>query len=368
MNVNYKQVTFAREYRGVSQTELSKAVQGLSQSNLSKFEKGLGGLSEEVLKRIFDFLNFPISFFERKIQTSLETANYRKKSSISKALIQEFETACMMLGYIIDELSDSIDFPEFTLKTIDIEDGYTPEQIAIFTRKNFRIPADEPIEDMFRLIENKGVIIFEMLTNEKFDGISLFTKKGFPVIVLNKRMSNDRKRFTLAHELGHLIMHCSCDFPVPEYRDKEQEANRFASEFLMPSKAIRSSLENLMYRDLHSLKKYWLTSKSSIVRRAYDLGAIDKERYKFFNIELSRNGERKKELEWVEIDQPKVYEEAMRLHFEELGYSKDDLAEAFSLPIDVMENFSGQNNFLKLTTKKGGTLPLKESSPLIRCL
>lgn len=146
MNVNYKQVTFAREYRGVSQTELSKAVQGLSQSNLSKFEKGLGGLSEEVLKRIFDFLNFPISFFERKIQTSLETANYRKKSSISKALIQEFETACMMLGYIIDELSDSVDFPEFTLKTIDIEDGYTPEQIAIFTRKNFRIPADEPIE------------------------------------------------------------------------------------------------------------------------------------------------------------------------------------------------------------------------------
>ncbi|GIJ97781.1 hypothetical protein CAPN001_23500 [Capnocytophaga stomatis] len=347
MKVNHTQLTFAREYRGLSQTELSKSVKGLSQSNLSKYEKGLGGLSDEVLQNIFKVLNFPASFFEKKMGTTLETANYRKKSSISKALIKEFETSCLMLGYIVDELSDSVDFPDFTLKTIDIEDGYTPTEIAIFTRKNFRIPADEPIHDIFRMIENKGVVIYEINADEKFDGISMFSKKGTPIIAVNRKMSNDRKRFTLAHELGHLIMHCSLEIPVPEYRDKEQEANEFASEFLMPTKAIRSSLEGLMYRDLHSLKKYWLTSKSSIVRRAYDLNAINRERYMFFNIELSRSGERKRESESVSIDNPRVFEEVIRLHFEELNYSNKDMAEAFSLPNDVIDSFSSLQNLMQ---------------------
>lgn len=58
MNFNYKQLTFVREYRGYSQTELASKIPGLSQSNLSKFEKGLGILSADVVKRIIDFWAF----------------------------------------------------------------------------------------------------------------------------------------------------------------------------------------------------------------------------------------------------------------------------------------------------------------------
>ena len=54
--MNPRQLTFVREYRGYSQTELSSKVKGLSQSNLSKFEKGVGQLSDEVKQRIIDFL------------------------------------------------------------------------------------------------------------------------------------------------------------------------------------------------------------------------------------------------------------------------------------------------------------------------
>lgn len=84
MKVNHNQLTLAREYRGWTQTKLSEAVQGLSQSNLSKFEKGLGGLSDEILEKIFNVLQFPKGFFERKISVELETANYRKKKHHSK--------------------------------------------------------------------------------------------------------------------------------------------------------------------------------------------------------------------------------------------------------------------------------------------
>ena len=63
--MNPRQLTFVREYRGYSQTELASHIQGLSQSNLSKFEKGVGQLSNEVLQRIVDFLKFPTSFYEQ---------------------------------------------------------------------------------------------------------------------------------------------------------------------------------------------------------------------------------------------------------------------------------------------------------------
>ena len=54
--MNHKQLTFAREYRGDSQTELAESIKGLSQSNLSRFEKGFGVLSDDVQKKIIDFL------------------------------------------------------------------------------------------------------------------------------------------------------------------------------------------------------------------------------------------------------------------------------------------------------------------------
>ena len=344
MKVNHSQLTLAREYRGLTQTELSKAVQGLSQSNLSKFEKGLGGLSDELLGKIFDTLNFPKEFFAKKINIDLAIANYRKKSSISKTLLQNFETSCKFIGYLIDEMADSVDYPDFSLVTLDLEEGYTPEEVAIFTRKNFRIAPDEPIHDIFKVIENKGIIIYELNTDEKFDGISFFTPKGFAVIVINKHFTNDRKRFTLAHELGHLIMHTA--FPVPNIRDKEQEANDFASEFLMPERAIRNSLEGLKLSSLSALKSYWLTSKASIIRRAYSLGVINQDKYKYFNIELSRIGEKKNEKGSVSIDEAITFDMAVKLHLKELEYTYNDLANAFALPEDIIQKYVLKQNLL----------------------
>ena len=53
----------AMGYRGINQTKLCKEIKGLSQPNLSKFLNGYHAcLSEEKLKIIMDFLNFPFDF------------------------------------------------------------------------------------------------------------------------------------------------------------------------------------------------------------------------------------------------------------------------------------------------------------------
>ena len=305
MEINYKQIIFAREYRGYSQTELASKIVGLSQSNLSKYEKGIGPLSTDVLNRIIDFLGFPTDFYEKKISNIAENAHYRRKKGMTKNERSQIDLSNKLLGYIVDQMGESVEFPDMSFRMIDLEDGYTPETVAQYTRKYLGLK-DEPVRNIFSLLERNGIIIIELDYDvDLFDGVSFLTDGGYYVIIINKNFSNDHKRFTLAHELGHLIMHTSNEFLISEYRDKEDEANRFASEFLMPSDAISNSLRGLKLQYLVELKRYWLTSMASIVRRAKDLKCITNEKYKYFSVELSRRGYRKSEPVSVYIDMPK---------------------------------------------------------------
>lgn len=338
MSINHKQLTFAREYRGLTQSELAKKIMGLSQPNLSKFEKGLGTLSDEVMMRVIDYLKFPIGFYERKVYNVIENAHYRTKS-INKSQRSNIEYSAKLIGYTIDEMANSVEFPEMRIAQINIEEGYTPTTIAQYTRKYMNLK-DEPVKNICSLLEDYGVIIVEFDCDvDSFDGVSFSTDAGYYVMVINKNFSNDRKRFTIAHELGHIIMHLSSDFIIPDLRDKEKEAHEFASEFLMPSDCIYRSLLNLKSSSLVELKRYWLTSMGSIVKRAADLKAINKDRYTNLFIELSRKGFRKNEPIDVFIDSPSLFKDAYLLHKNELGYSDKELALSFNLPADVIERF-----------------------------
>lgn len=344
MKINHKQLIFAREYRGYSQTELSSKIAGLSQSNLSKFEKGIDSLSIEVINSIISFLDFPKEFFYKQIYIVSDNAHYRKKATIKKSEKINLENNNKLIGYVIDQMSDTIEFPEFKFREIDLEDGYTPSAVAKFTRKTLSLK-DQPVKDIINLFEKNGIIVIEFDTPiSLFDGVSFTTDQGYKVIVINKNMSNDRKRFTLAHELGHIIMHSSSSFLISDYRDKEKEANEFASEFLMPEEFIRNSLMDLKLSYLKDLKYLWLTSMASIIRRARDLGCIKADKYQYYNVELSRKGYKKEEPFTVYLDSPKIFDTSYRLFKDQLDYSDFDLANAFSLPIDIIQSIFKPNS------------------------
>lgn len=349
--MNHRQLTFARELRGYSQTDLSSSIKGLSQSNLSKFEKGLSVLSEDVQKKIINFLNFPVDFFDRKINSSIENGNYRKKATISKSDVLKFENKCRLLGYVIDEMSESIEWPEFKFLPLNIEEGYTPAYIAEYNRKILQLKKDSSVKDICNLLESNGIILYEMNSLDKFDGVSFFTDKGFPVIVINKAFPNDRKRFTIAHELGHILLHNESNFPISGYRDekcKEKEANEFASELLMPEKDIKNSLRGISLNDAAKLKSYWLTSMGSILRRAKDLKCINEDRYKYFMIEMSRNGFNRKEPIEVPIDTPQCFKNGYLLFKNELLYDDNDFVEMMNLPKDIIEDIFYFDRMVKL--------------------
>lgn len=335
--MSYKQLKFAREFRGLSQTELSEAIPGLSQSNLSKFEKGLNTLSDEIQLRILDYLEFPVAFLSRKINNPID-GNYRKRASTTKASVLAFENKCRLIGYMIDEMADSIEWPEFIFFSLDYEEGFSPEYAAQLTRKFLKIEQGAPVVDFCELLERNGIIIYQIDGEEKFDGLSFYTDKGYPVIILNRNISNDRKRFTLAHELCHIIQHNDKVSPISELRDKEKEANRYAPEFLMPQNEIINSLRRLKLSDLGELKKYWLTSMASINLRAKNLNCITIEKYIANKRELSRLGFGKREPIEVYIDSPQYFKHAYHLFKKELNYNEKEFEAFFALPQDVLND------------------------------
>ncbi|KGK29580.1 ImmA/IrrE family metallo-endopeptidase [Cellulophaga sp. E6(2014)] len=339
MKINYRQITFAREYRGYSQSELASKISGLSQPNLSKYEKGFNSLSDELVLNIISFLEFPVTWLYENISNIPENAHYRKRATLSKKDKKAIEYGNRIVGYIVDQMSDSIDWPEFKHVPMDIQEGHTPKSIARYARKVLGLNNGVAVADIFTLLENKGIVVIEVNVHQKFDGVSFITDGGIPIIIINKNFNNDRKRRTLAHEYGHILMHCY--FPIPEYRTekiREEEVEVFTSEFLMPEDYIRGMVSKLKLGDLVELKRYWLTSMSSIVRRAKDLGYFGKDRYTYFNIELSRGGRSDDSVE-VYIDEPNLFKEAYKLHKEDLGYSDEDIANAFNIPNDVVVNY-----------------------------
>jgi Zn-dependent peptidase ImmA (M78 family) len=158
-----------------------------------------------------------------------------------------------------------------------------PADAASMLRASWRMPIG-PVRNLFRWVESAGVIIVEAdFGTHRIDGMSQWAG-DHAVITLNSAMPTDRKRLTVAHELGHLVLHTA-------YIDSdvEDQANAFAAEFLMPEHIIRPQLHNLTLGKLEDLKLEWGVSMQAVFERAYRLGkATSEERQKFYRQMNSR--------------------------------------------------------------------------------
>lgn len=350
---NYKMLALARESRGKTQQQLVAMVPNLNQGNYSKMEKGLLNISEDALRNIAKALDYPVKFFYKEsVKTPTSNFYYRKRLSISQKKLSILEAKLDILRLSIDELLDSIEIPEFDIPMYEISDHTTPSEVAKRLRDFLKLPKG-PVKNLIRILEAHGVVVFFLNTDiEKFDGITLVTDGGQPIIFVNNSMPNDRKRFTIAHELIHLVSHIPYT-PLSIDRDEENEANVGAAEFLMPYLDCKNDLLNIRYSHLSNLKNYWGVSKAMILIRAKQLNLITPQKCTNFYIELSRNGERKKEKGIVEIDQPSIIDLVIKTYKNELGYSVDDMLNVLAINVsDYYSYFENSNNTFEIKTKK----------------
>lgn len=355
-NPNPDMIVLAREYRGLTQTKLAKLTPSVSQGNLSRMEKGKLTISENALSEISSALKFPISFFYKKsVKTPISDFYYRKRQTIPKKKLSLLEAKLDLIRTSIDTLLDEVDLPEFKVPHIEIEGSITPEMVARKARSFLEI-SKGPVQNLVNILERNGVIVFFIDGGtEKFDGITLFTDKSYPIIFVNSSMPNDRMRFTIAHELLHLIAHIRNPFSEKPEKTQENEANRFASEFLMPELDIRRDLIGLSLNSLLLLKSYWGVSMRALIYRAEKLKAITENRAQNLYIEMSRLGYVKSEPGFVELDEPRILKKIVSLFENQLNYKAEEIAEILSVSKEDFESL--------ILGKEGNIIKLKRSNP-----
>ena len=345
--INYHMIEIARDSRKMSQKALSELLPKLNQATLSKIEHGDMPISDEDITHIAKALDYPVEFFyQEDIKTPLANMYYRKRATLPTKELNKIIADVKIVLKSIDYLLEYIDLKEYPRYVFDYTNGWTPASSAVRLKEILELHNDKPVTNLITKIEDLGIVVFFYDSpHEKFDGLTAYTDKGVPVIFVNKNKPNDRLKFTIVHELLHLVMHLPCN--VEPWRDYEGEANTGTQEFLMPAKFCSNDLKNLNYSKLGQLKSYWGVSKSFIIRLAKDLGMINESTYTYLNVELGRKGERVAEHGYVDLDSPQIIKTIISLLKEEADpkFTDEDIAKKLRLNMsDYYRLFAPQSN------------------------
>jgi len=331
---NPKRVILARNMRGISQGELAARISAPNQAILSNIETGKLELTDEYIGRIAEVLKFPATFFKKNNSwTRISKFYYRKRNAFPAKEIVPLEAKIDLLREVYVELLNAVNVEFKELPKIPVTEKNSPEDIARMFRLFLGLN-DDPIENFVSLIEKLGIpVVYFDVPSDKFSGMTVQTDINMPLIVINQNMPNDHKKFTLAHEIGHLIMHIPFS-EDPAFYERledletvEKEADRFAGAFLVPAATARYTFRPFTYSKLTDLKIYWKVSKQSLIYRAKDLKIIDESKFRSLFIELSRYGERKVEKIQVPLDKPVLLNKIIDVHLNQLGFTMKQLAE-----------------------------------------
>ena len=166
------------------------------------------------------------------------------------------------------------------------------------------------------------------LGSPKIDAQSCWISGLPPIFFVNKNTPTDRLRFTLAHEIGHVIMH-----RIPT-NNIEKQANRFASSFLMPRHEIMHDLTPFSLERAMSLKLKWKVSIAALIMRAFDLGIITTyQKRRFFTL-MGVAGYRTAEpITIPDEEKPSTIHQLIKAYQEEYGYTTVDLCKMLSISV-----------------------------------
>jgi Zn-dependent peptidase ImmA (M78 family)/DNA-binding XRE family transcriptional regulator len=324
---NPEMLILARESRGLTQSELAEK-SGVSQGNLSKYESGIRTIPTAHVEKFADVLDYPIEFFylaEQRYGFGSSCTYHRKRQTmpvyelrtlLAKINIFRIEVARLLNGVEIEG--------ENRFERLDLDDfDGDVERIAQYIRRKWELPFG-PIQSVSGAIENAGGIVFRcQFGTSKVDAISQWTPGMPPVFFINEEIPGDRLRFTLAHELGHIIMH---QVLTLDPRDMEREADRFAAEFLMPTKEIAPDFDSVTLANLVRMKSYWKVSMAGLAKRAYDLSKITPRQYRALFEQMSKLGYRTKEPEPVPVEEPTLAREILDVYQNDQHYSIAELS------------------------------------------
>lgn len=323
--INPEMVTLARESRGLTQSRLARIAR-VSQGHLSKIEAGLIPVSESTLTSIAGALDYPLDFFhitETVFGPSATEFYHRKRQAVSTTVLRRLHAQINIRRIHVAKLLAAVETGENNIPKIDPEEfGGSATEVARAIRAAWQLPAG-PVKNLTKTIEDAGGIVVRCdFGTPQLDAISRWVPGLPPLFFVNRDAPGDRQRLTLAHELGHIVMH---QIPNPQM---ENEAFEFGAELLMPAYDIRPYFGEVTIPKLAALKPMWKVSMAALNRRARDIAAISERQYRFLLMRMGKLGYRTSEPPELDVpqEQPELLNEILRLYRTEFGYTLSDLA------------------------------------------
>jgi Zn-dependent peptidase ImmA (M78 family) len=329
---NPSRLTVARKRKGLTKIEFSKRT-GIALRSFKAYELGEYPPPNDVLARIVSVSGFPSEFFfgDTLDEPREDSASFRSMSRMKSYQRDMALSQGAIALHLNSWLEERFELPAVNIPKLRHEGS--PEAAAEALRHHWGI-GELPINNLIHLLESKGVRIFSLAVDAlEVDAFSMW-KERTPFIFLNSAKTAERSRHDGAHELGHLVLH---RHGGPVGRKAEEQANAFASAFLMPRSSILAHVPRFPnLATLVSLKKIWQVSVAALTYRLHALGILSDWEYRMLYIQISRNGYRTREPDPVprETSQvlPKIFA-ALR----EDGCTRSNVARTLCIPQSELE-------------------------------
>lgn len=327
--VNFRMVRLAREALELTQTAVA-AGSGLPQPRLSRLESGQPvALTATDVRRLADTLRVPVSFLAQPGTPAIAPL-FRKRAIRSARRVSAVQARLNIAVLIAQRLLDAgvdLDAPQRFPEPGDFP-ADEPEAAAGALRRDWRLPLG-PIDDLTEIIESAAglVVHVDFATTDATAAFISTRADGRLWFLINTReTAGDRVRLSLAHELGHAVLHRL--IPAEDQAQVELEAFRFAAALLLPTETFDRAvpLDALTLRDARVLKRIYRVSMQAIIRAAHDRGRISRARMVSLYKQLSARQWRIHEPEPIAVEQPRLWPEVIDVHRTQHGFGTADLA------------------------------------------
>lgn len=313
----------ARSASGLSLRGLADAMDGLvSAQAIGKYERNEDMPSSRVLMALAAALGVSEEYILNEDEIALEGVDFRKKPGTSsrEEAVLEARAIHMLERYLaVEDLLQmrSVEWEQPRSAPHPVADMRDAEDAARSVREDWGL-GNETIPQLAELLEERGIKILS-LDLDDIDGLAAKVRRkdrrAARVIVIKRSTWSERKRFNLAHELGHMVIAPSGGV------DEEKAAHRFAGAFLMPADVLRAEIgvnrSSISIGELVVLKMRFGVSIQALTYRCKDLGIINQAAFARLFKAFTERGWRKAPFEEPETMQPEL-EEPKR--FERLCY------------------------------------------------
>ena len=326
-----KNIKYYRLMNGISQESLAQRI-GLNKMSVSYYENDMRNPDMATIQKIANVLDVSVAALlsQHDQQLCIQHGAFRKHSTIKKGtqelILGKLDRYLDRLFTVISILGEAVLAPSPHIERIRAKDN---EAAGQYLRQILGLPPTGPIGNITDILENNGFIICPVSTDEYgFSGNS-GTVNDRPYIAVNTTMPYERQRFTLVHELAHLV------FVFDDEEDEEKRVDGIAGAFLLPELDIKRELgpkRTNIISDMGIIRKEYGVSSPSIVMRAYQTGIINKSHYEITMKWLNKNGLLRNSPSEVEPEKTRLLEQLTLRAVSEEEISVSKAAELLERP------------------------------------